>query len=236
MNVLAAGSLQGVWPCLMAHSPCTEAISQTRFGPAGLLLESVLAGSHCDLFASANQAHPQYLLTAGIAQYIRPFATNRLCLTVRSQACQHDDDWLTLLRRRDLRLATSTAGCDPSGDYALQLFDLIARDHPALARSLRQRALPLVGGRHSLSAPPGQLAASWLINQGHADMFIGYASYLPLLRQDPRLRVFTIPTRYNPPAIYTLAVLHPIAGELATYLTSAVAARVLSNAGFNQQQ
>ncbi|MEA7515245.1 hypothetical protein ONK27_26955, partial [Salmonella enterica subsp. enterica serovar Virginia] len=42
-----------------------------------------------------------------------PFTTNRLCLSVRAQAMREGEDWLSLLTRRDLRIGTSTAGCDP---------------------------------------------------------------------------------------------------------------------------
>ncbi|OON41156.1 hypothetical protein BTJ39_04085 [Izhakiella australiensis] len=233
MYILAAGSLKSVWPRLMARWPQAATIQQTHFGPAGLLCEAITAGRRCDLFASANQAHPQSLLAAGIAHKIMPFATNSLCLTVRAERCDEDDNWLTLLRRTDLRLATSTAGCDPSGDYSLSLFSRIARDDPSLGAQLLSRAMPLVGGRDSLPVPAGQLAAGWLLEQDFADMFIGYASYRPQLEQLPSLRVFTIPPHYNPQAIYTLALLNPAAGELARYLCSADAADVLTASGFN---
>lgn len=73
-------------------------------------------------FASANLAHPQALLESGRALWVAPFTTNRLCLSVRAQAMREGEDWLSLLTRRDLRIGTSTAGCDPSGDYTQQLF------------------------------------------------------------------------------------------------------------------
>ena len=55
MRVLAAGSLRRVWPQLMGHFP--EPV-ETQFGPAGLLRERIASGEACDLFASANLAHP----------------------------------------------------------------------------------------------------------------------------------------------------------------------------------
>ncbi|MXP50503.1 hypothetical protein FD733_17700 [Pantoea sp. Eser] len=51
-----------------------------------------------------------------------PFASNTLCLTVRNEVLQAGDDWFTLLTRNQMRLATSTAGTDPSGDYTQALF------------------------------------------------------------------------------------------------------------------
>lgn len=108
MRVLAAGSLRGVWAQLITHF--SEPV-ETHFGPAGILQERILAGEECDLFASANLAHPQALLAAGRAQAVVPFSSNKLCLTVRSDVMLVGDDWRALLNRTDLRLATSTAGC-----------------------------------------------------------------------------------------------------------------------------
>jgi molybdate transport system substrate-binding protein len=92
---------------------------ETVFGPAGLLRERIEAGEPCDLFASANLAHPQALDALAVV----PFTRNTLCLTVRSDVLRAGDDWLSLLTRDDIRIATSTAGADPSGDYTQVLFD-----------------------------------------------------------------------------------------------------------------
>ena len=115
MHILAAGSLRAVWQSLMACYQEKDVLCD--FGPAGLLRERIEAGEPCDFFASANMTHPQALLDAGRAQSVAPFASNRLCLTVRAEVVREGDDWLSLLTRPDLRIGTSTAGCDPSGDY-----------------------------------------------------------------------------------------------------------------------
>lgn len=70
-------------------------------------------------FASANAAHPQALLQAGLAQECQGFASNQLMLTARRSPDNDGLDWLALLSTPRLRLATSTPGCDPSGDYTL---------------------------------------------------------------------------------------------------------------------
>lgn len=88
MRVLAAGSLRRVWPQLMAHFP--EAV-ETQFGPAGLLRERIVSGEACDLFASANLAHPQALHVMGRAQYgagaIRGVVRQQYTLSDRAQRC-----------------------------------------------------------------------------------------------------------------------------------------------------
>jgi len=225
MRVLAAGSLRIVWAQLIAHF--SEPV-ETHFGPAGILRERILAGEECDLFASANLAHPQALLAAGRAQAVVPFASNKLCLTVRSDVVRDGDDWRVLLNRTDLRLATSTAGCDPSGDYTQELFVRMGQD----GKSVRERALALVGGRDPASIPTGKMAAEWVIESGQAEMFIGYASYANTLRQTAGLTVFAIPEPFNPHAQYAFALLTPKAQRLAEFLQSKEAKLILLEAGF----
>lgn len=225
MRVLAAGSLKSVWPALMAHFPQPV---DTLFGPAGLLRERIEAGEPCDLFASANRAHPASLLDQGRALSIVPFASNTLCLTVRSDLLHPGDDWLTLLTRRNLRIATSTPGADPSGDYTQRLFTLMGD----AGEVIRQRAMALVGGRDTPPVPHGRLAAEWLIREGKADLFIGYASYRSALSQIAGLTVLEIPAVFNPPAEYVCAVITPQAEALTAFLASPLAKSVLRQAGF----
>ena len=225
MHVLAAGSLRGVWPQLVAHFSHPV---DTQFGPAGLLRERIEAGEPCDLFASANVAHPQALFQNGRARSIAVFASNTLCLTARSDALREGDDWLSLLTRPDLRLATSTAVCDPSGDYTQELFTRMGDAGVAV----RERALALVGGREFAPVPPGKLAAEWIIQSGQADLFIGYGSYAPKLRLIPELKVLNIPAPFNPRAEYACAVMTPEAENLAEFLQSEKAKAILQQAGF----
>ncbi|WP_337011036.1 molybdate ABC transporter substrate-binding protein [Pantoea sp. AS142] len=225
MRVLAAGSLKPVWPALMAYFPASV---ETRFGPAGLLRERIEAGEPCDLFASASEDHPQKLLDDRRALAIMPFATNRLCITVRSDRLQLGDDWYQLLTRDALRIATSTPAADPSGDYAQALFSLMGE----AGEAVRQRARPLVGGRNSAAIPPDRLAAEWILLEDHADLFIGYASYSAALSQIAGLTVVEIPAAFNPVARYACALITPAAQRLADFLASAQAKAVLRQAGF----
>lgn len=226
MHILAAGSLRAVWQPLMACFQEKDVLCD--FGPAGLLRERIDAGEPCDFFASANMAHPQALLDAGRAQSVAPFATNRLCLTVRASAVREDDDWLSLLTRPDLRIGTSTAGCDPSGDYTQQLF---SRMGDAGTRA-RERAVALVGGRDTLPLPAGSLAAELLIGNDYTDVFIGYASYAPRLRLIEALTVVEIPAPYNPIAEYGFACLSEKGKPFADFLLTPEARLILCQHGF----
>jgi len=225
MRILAAGSLKAVWPALMAYFP--EPV-ETRFGPAGLLRERIEAGEPCDLFASASEVHPQKLLEDGRALAMMLFATNSLCITVRSDRLQAGDDWYQLLTRDSLRIATSTPAADPSGDYAQVLFSRMGK----AGEAVRQRAKALVGGRDSVPIPEGRLAAEWIILENQADLFIGYASHRTALNQIAGLKVVEIPAAYNPVAHYACAVITPAAQRLAAFLGSEQAKMVLRKAGF----
>ncbi len=233
LRVLAAGSLRPVWPALMAaFSAQGGAGAETRFGPAGLLRQRIEQGEPCALFASASQAHADALVQQGLASESGAFAANSLCLTARAEITGKNDSWLTLLQRPSLRLATSTPRSDPSGDYTWQLFAALERRYPGLGADLRQRAQRLVGGADSLALPDGALAAHWLLSNGHADLFIGYASYAPRLAAIPALKVFVIPAADNVLARYGYAVCQPAAQPLARFLHSPTAQTLLRQHGF----
>ena len=233
LHVLAAGSLRDVWKALIAAFNIQSGLmADTQYGPAGLLRQRIEQGDVCDLFVSANLQHPARLLLQGLAQDTGHFTNNTLCLTVKRDCVRTGDDWLSLLRRNDLRLAISTPHCDPSGDYAWQLFDNIEQRHPGCGDFLRRRAIAMVGGPDSLPVPDGELAAKWLIDTGHADLFIGYASYASRLNPHSQCLVLTIPPDYNVQAKYGWATLSAAARPLAAFLRSDEAQRILRQHGF----
>lgn len=235
LNVLAAGSLKPAFvPLLARFSEETGIHVEAGFGPAGLLRERIEAGAPCSLFASANTAHPQALLTAGRARAARTFAANRLNLTARRTRQTETDDWLTLLANPALRLGTSTPGCDPSGDYTWQLFDNIERERPGLGEALKQRAQKLVGGRETLTVPVGEIASAWLIREGQADLFIGYRHYAKALGEQDDLRTVEIPAEWNIRCEYQMALLDDAQGtrKLAQFILGEQGQGFLREAGF----
>ena len=233
LHILAAGSLRGVWPDLIAAFHHQSGLTtETQFGPAGLLRQRIELGERCDLFASANLHHPATLLQRGLAMHIGKFAANSLCLTARRDVVTDNDTWLSLLQRGDLWLATSTPLSDPSGDYTWQLFDNIEQVYPGCGERLKQNARQLVGGVDSLAVPTGELAAQWLIDHQHADLFIGYASYAPRLRHHPHLQVLSIPEPFNIQAEYGWATFTRSAEPLTAFLSSTEARAILQQHGF----
>ncbi len=88
LTLLAAGSLRSAFLPLVAHfRQHTGLAVDAQFGPAGLLRERIEAGAPCAVFASANAAHPQALLQAGLTQECQGFAGNQLMLTARPSRC-----------------------------------------------------------------------------------------------------------------------------------------------------
>ncbi|QWA13259.1 substrate-binding domain-containing protein [Sodalis ligni] len=233
LTVLAAGSLRtALTPLLAEYTRLTGQRVQAEYGPAGLLRQRIEAGAPCDLFPSPNTPHPPRLLAAGRILRVQPFIANRLCLTVRNTPATLGADWLALLGNPILIIGMSTPGCDPSGDYTWQLFDNIAPLLPPCAGVLKARARQLVGGADSPPLPAGAIAAGWLIHQGKADIFIGYAHYARLLGQDPLLRVVEIPAQFNVRALYSLGVGTAAAEPLAAYILSPAGQKQLLAAGF----
>ncbi|WP_337894295.1 substrate-binding domain-containing protein [Erwinia sp. SLM-02] len=231
LRVLAAGSLRPVWSAMAEHfrneyPPGIE----TQFGPAGLLRQRIEQGESCDLFASANLAHPQALRQSGRALQVAAFCRNSLCLNVRREL--GNLSWLQLLQHPQLRIATSTAGSDPCGDYAWQMFDRLALWDSELGENLRQRARMVVGGEHSPAIPPGMQAASWIIESDQADIFIGYSSYGHRREHNSRIATVSIPQEWQPSAIYGFAVCDPRAQPLGDFLLSEEAQAILRQYGF----
>ncbi|MTD28437.1 substrate-binding domain-containing protein [Erwinia sorbitola] len=233
LQVLAAGSLRHVWPAIVsAFQQDYPAGIETQFGPAGLLRQRIEQKEACDLFVSASTVHPQALLQAGLAQQAALFCHNFLCLSVRRDRVDPAAGWLDLLRHTDLRVATSTPGCDPCGDYAWQLLDRIEQQDATLGKQLKLRARMLVGGRDSPPVPPGKLASAWLIQSGQTDIFIGYRSYAHLLQPADGIITVLIPEEWQTHADYGYAVCQPEGNKLAERLGSSEGQAIFVKAGF----
>ncbi|MBZ7674525.1 substrate-binding domain-containing protein [Klebsiella grimontii] len=235
LTLLAAGSLKSAFiPLLARFQHQTGILVDAHYGPAGLLRERIEAGEACSVFASANSQHPQALHQAGLAGECYLFARNQLMLTVRRRAQTEARDWLALLSDPDLRLAISTPGCDPSGDYAWQLFSLIEQRYPGTGAAIRARARPLVGGRGSLRVPAGETAGTWLIRENLTDLFIGYAHYAAQMTACDELFTLLVPPAWNIRCDYLLAQVDQSAGaqRLCRFILGAEGQLLLKKAGF----
>lgn len=146
LTLLAAGSLRSAFLPLVAHfQQHTGLAVDAQFGPAGLLRERIEAGAPCAVFASANAAHPQALLQAGLAQECQGFASNQLMLTARRSPDNDGLDWLALLSTPRLRWR-------PPRQAAIRREIIPGSCSPELRHAIQGWATRWPGGRSSWSA------------------------------------------------------------------------------------
>ncbi len=197
-----------------------------------LLRERIEAGSPCAVLLPPTR-RTRRRCCRRVWRRNAGFAGNQLMLTARRSPDNDGLDWLALLSTPRLRLATSTPGCDPSGDYTGSCSPEL-RHAIRLGNAMAGRAQQLVGGRDSLSVPPGEIAGAWLIRQNLADLFIGYAHYGPALATCDVLRTLTIPAPWNIRCDYQLARLRadPAALALYRFILGDVGQGYLRQAGF----
>jgi molybdate transport system substrate-binding protein len=238
IKVLAAGSLRIAFTEIIeAFQRETGFIVHAEFGPAGLLRERIEQGAPFDLFASANMEHPRRLADIGLTGQVKCFARNRLCIIARRDLGVTAETVLDIALRTDVKLGTSTPGADPGGDYALQFFTLADKVRPGSGAVLTAKALHLVGGPNSPHIPSGTNAASWMIAEGQADMFVSYASNGMIAARDPALSVVALPAPLSPVAQYALTLsvhARETGTALADFILLEFGQRILRECGFQK--
>ncbi|MBP8120947.1 MAG: molybdate ABC transporter substrate-binding protein [Burkholderiales bacterium] len=238
VRVYAAGSLRAVLTELGAQYKAGTGIEvQLTFGASGLLKDRIGKGEAADLFASANTDHPAALAKAGLAAPVRVFTRNELCALVSAKAPATTDTVLKTMLDPVVKLGISTPKADPSGDYALQVFDKAAAvaGKPA-ADTLRAKALTLTGGPNSPPPAANRSQYGELVANGQADIFLTYCTNAVIaLKEQPALKMVTLPANLSVGADYGMVVMKR-AGEqasaFAAFLVSPVAQAVFARHGF----
>ncbi|RZL64416.1 MAG: extracellular solute-binding protein [Variovorax sp.] len=241
VSVYAAGSLRA--PVTEAARAFERAHPGTQvaltFGASGLLRDRIVAGEAADVFASANMAHPQSLRAGGSHGDTRPFARNALCALVRPGLAVTPDTLVQTLLDPAVKLGISTPRADPSGDYAITLFENIERTGaaaPGSAQALTAKALQLTGGPTSPPPPVGRDVYGMLVATGQADVFLTYCTNAVIARaEEPSLQQVDVPPAINVSAQYGLALRQgagPAAQAFAESLISGAGQASLRKAGF----
>ncbi|MCB1313119.1 MAG: molybdate ABC transporter substrate-binding protein [Sedimentitalea sp.] len=233
VSLVAAGSLKAALGELAEqYSRAHDTAIETRFGPSGLIRESLEAGESGDIFASANMAHPQRLEADGRGGPVVLFARNRLCAIARPEVAVTTETLLEVLLDDDTRVGTSTPGADPSGDYAWAFFEKTGH-----GEALKAKALQLTGGPDSAAPPEGSNAYAWVLDSDQADVFVTYCTNAVLARaQVPELQKIALPEALAVGADYGLVVTKtapPAAWHLAMYILSPEGQAVLDQYGFD---
>ena len=241
VSVFAAGSLRApvteAARAFEAANPGTTVA--TTFGASGLLRDRIVAGEAADVFASANMAHPQSLRAAGGHGETRPFARNALCALARPGLGLTPDTLVRALLDPSLKLGISTPKADPSGDYAIALFENVERTGaapPGSAKALTAKALQLTGGPTSPPPPVGRNVYGMLVATGQADVFLTYCTNAVIARsEEPALQQVDVPPALHVSAQYGLALRQgagPAAKAFAESLISGPGQVALRKAGF----
>jgi molybdate transport system substrate-binding protein len=171
VRVYSAGSLSGVMPQLIAASGLPAGtVAPPVFGPAGLLRQRLQSGETADLFASADLM--QARAAVGSDGLVVPFARNRMCMVTPGRLGITPGNLLDHMLSPAFRLATSTPGADPGGDYALAVFARADAVHPGAQATLIGKALTLVGGPRSITPLPGHGPAATIFLGDHADALL----------------------------------------------------------------
>ena len=131
VDVYAAGSLRTVVTALHDRAAAMGIDVNATFVGSGSLREKIEKGATPDLLLSADMASPIALAKSRRA-VIPPvaFARNRICLVARRSLRLTPGNMVSTLLDKKVRIKTSEPVADPSGDYAMAMFDLMAAQLP----------------------------------------------------------------------------------------------------------
>jgi molybdate transport system substrate-binding protein len=237
--VFAAGSLRAALTQVARAFESAEPSANVRltFGASGLLRDRISAGERADVFASANMEHPQALASAGKAAPVQRFARNALCALVAPRVAVTAESLLDRLFDPTLKLGISTPKADPSGDYALLMFERVEKQGRAGAFDLLDRkALRLTGGPNSPPPPSDRNVYGMLVVEGQADIFITYCTNAAIaVTEQPSLRTIAVPASVNVSADYGVATLQgarPLAAKFTAFLLGPAGQAILVRQGF----
>jgi molybdate transport system substrate-binding protein len=237
LHIYAAGSLTGAFTDIVRAFPAAEGdVATPVFGPSGVLREEIEHGDHVDVFASADMTQPRTLARSHSGSSVVMFTRNRLCALGRANAGLTSDNLLDRLLDPSVRLATSTPGADPGGDYAWAVFARAEAVHPGAEAILQAKAMKLVGGPNSVPLVPGRGAVQGIFLADRADVMLGYcSSSVPVMREIPGLVNVPLPPSLTVGPAYGLIVLsdQPLAAHFAPFVLSEQGQEILRQHGFD---
>lgn len=236
--LLAAGSLRAALDDMIAAYAAAGGESfETLYGPSGGLRQHIETGTKADAFASASLRHLAALADQEKLEPPAVFARNTLCVVLRSGLRIDAGQFVEALCDPALRVATSTPGSDPMGDYTWQLFRNIDALHPGAFQALDGKAMRLSGARIPAADESSPYFAAFA--EDRADAYIMYSTNALVLKQSlPQLQILRIPAAYDVRCEYGIA-----AGKgsdrgrhFAAFALSADGQQVLRRHGFELPQ
>ena len=235
IRVHAAGSLGTAMGELIAASGLPEgSVARPTFGPAGALRQRLVGGEPTDLFASADLAQPRALAEARPGTLVVPFARNRMCILSRDTLGLTAESVLDTMLSPDFRLAASTPGADPGGDYARGVFARAEVVRPGAEAALTAKTLLLLGGPGSMTPRAGHTPIATIFLENAADGLLYYCSGTEAAKREvPGLISMPVPLSLEVHPVYTIALVtdRSEAARLALFMLSAQGQAILARAG-----
>jgi molybdate transport system substrate-binding protein len=164
------------------------------------------------------------------------FTRNRLCALGRRALGLTEDNLLPHMLDPAVRLATSTPGVDPGGDYAWAVFARAEILRPGAQAILQAKALQLIGGRDTPPLVAGHGAVQGVFLANRADMMLGYCSgSAAVMNEVPGLVSIVLPPALSVEPAYGLVVLtdRPLAARFALFVMSEQGQTILQRHGFD---
>jgi molybdate transport system substrate-binding protein len=238
LRVMGAGSLASAFTDLLRRFPAgPDTIAAPEFGPSGLMREKIEAGADVDLFASADMAQARRLAAGHPERFVINFTRNRLCAIARSTVGLTSANMLDRLLDPAIRLATSTPGADPGGDYAWAIFARAEAVRAGARAALEAKAQQLYGGgAKTPPLVPGKGAVEGIFLADRADVALAYCSgAAAVVAEVPGLAVVPLPPELAVGPAYGMVLLDakPVTSRFATFVMSEAGQAVLKAHGFD---
>jgi len=199
--------------------------------------ERIETGLNVDLFASADMAQARGLAVGHPERSVIHFTRNRLCAVSRTAVGLTTTNMLDRLLDPAVRLATSTPGADPGGDYAWAVFARAEAIRAGAGAALEAKAQQLYGG--GVKTPPlvpGKGAVEGIFLSDRADVGLAYCSGAPaVVREVPGLVVVPLPPELSVGPAYGMVLLNikPLTLRFATFVMSEGGQAIMKAHGFD---
>jgi molybdate transport system substrate-binding protein len=237
LHVAGAGSLAAAFTELLRVFPAApDAVAPPEFGPSGLMRQKIEAGAEVDLFASADMEQARRLAVGHPQRLVVHFTRNRLCAMARPAVGLTSSNMLKRLLDPGVRLATSTPGADPAGDYAWAVFARADSVHAGARATLEAKAKQLFGGPATPLLVPGKGAVEGVFLADRADVALAYCSGAPAVgREVPGLDIVPLPPELSVGPAYGMVLLNTksVALRFALFVMSETGQAVLKAHGFD---
>jgi molybdate transport system substrate-binding protein len=237
LHVAGAGSLTAAFTELLRIFPSApDAVAQPEFGPSGLMRQKIEAGAEVDLFASADMEQARRLAVGHPERLVIHFTRNRLCAMARPAVGLTPSNMLERLLDPGVRLATSTPGADPAGDYAWAVFARADSVHAGARAALETKAKQLFGGPATPLLVPGKGAVEGVFLADQADVALAYCSGAPAVaREVAGLDIVPLPPELSVGPAYGMVLLNakPVTLRFALFVMSEAGQAVLKAYGFD---